>query len=175
MLKKDCFFLGIITKKYSFKGEMIIKFEGDYSKMYSDLKSIYIELSGSLICFKINKLQKHKSFFLRILIDGIDNENDAEKFLNKNVYLPLSLLPPLSGKSFYFHEIYGFIAIDNKENEIGIIKSVKDLKKQSLFVIDHKGSEIFVPIHNDLIENIDREGKQIKINLPEGLIDVFKK
>ena len=111
MLKKDCFFLGIIIKKYSFKGEMIIKFEGDYSKMYSDLKSIYIELSGSLICFKINKLQKHKSFFLRILIDGIDNENDAEKFLNKNVYLPLSLLPPLSGKSFYYHEIYGFIAI----------------------------------------------------------------
>ena len=68
MLKKDCFFLGIIIKKYSFKGEMIIKFEGDYSKMYSDLKSIYIELSGSLVCFKINKLQKHKSFFLRILI-----------------------------------------------------------------------------------------------------------
>jgi len=175
MLKKDSFFLGIITKKYSFKGEMIIKFEGDYSKIYLDLKSIYIELSGSLICFKINKIQKHKSFFLRILIDGIDNENDAEKFLNKNVYLPLSLLPPLSGKSFYYHEIYDFIAVDNKENEIGIIKSVKDLKKQSLFVIDHKGSEIFVPIHNDLIENIDREGKKIKINLPEGLIDVFKK
>ena len=175
MLKKDCFFLGIITKKYSFKGEMIIKFEGDYSKIYADLKSVYIELSDSLICFKINKIQKHKSFFLRILIDGIDNENDAEKFLNKNVYLPLSLLPPLSEKSFYYHEIYGFIALDNKENEIGIIKSVKDLKKQSLFVIDHKGSEIFVPIHNDLIENIDREGKKIKINLPEGLIDVFKK
>ena len=175
MLKKDCFFLGIITKKYSFKGEMIIKFEGDYSKIYADLKSVYIELSDSLICFKINKIQKHKSFFLRILIDGIDNENDAEKFLNKNVYLPLSLLPPLSGKSFYYHEIYDFIALDNKENEIGIIKSVKDLKKQSLFVIDHKGSEIFVPIHNDLIENIDREGKKIKINLPEGLIDVFKK
>ena len=59
--------------------------------------------------------------------------------------------------------------------KIGVIKSVKDMKKQSLFIIDHKGTEIFVPIHNDLIENIDREQKKIKINLPEGLIDIFKK
>ena len=175
MLKKDCFFLGIITKKYSFKGEMIIKFEGDYSKIYTSLKSIYVESFDSLICFKINKLQKHKSFFLRVLIDGINNENDAEKILNKNVYLPLSLLPPLSGKNFYYHEIYNFVAVDNKEKKIGVIKSVKDMKKQSLFIIDHKGTEIFVPIHNDLIENIDREQKKIKINLPEGLIDIFKK
>ena len=48
--------------------------------MYSDLNSIYIELSGSLIFYKINKIQKHKSFFLRILIDEINNENDAKKF-----------------------------------------------------------------------------------------------
>ncbi|MEE3034707.1 MAG: ribosome maturation factor RimM [Bacteroidota bacterium] len=175
MLIKDCFFLGVITKKYSFRGEIIIKFEGDKSKMYTKLDSVYIESNGTLVSHKINKIQKHKSDFLRLSLKGIDNENDAERLLKKNVYLPLSMLPPLSGKNFYYHEIYGFLAIDNEGDKIGEIKSVRDLKKQSLFVIDHKGIEILVPVHNDLIENIDRERKEIKINIPEGLIDIFKK
>ena len=175
MQKKDCFFLGIITKKYSFRGEVIIKLEGDYSNIYRNINSIYIESESSLTLYKINKIQKHKSFFLRVSLNEINDEKETKKILNKNVYLPLSLLPSLTGKSFYYHEVNGFLAIDNKGNEIGIIKSIKDFKKQSLFVIDHKETEILVPIHNDLIEFVNRKKKQIKINLPDGLIDIFKK
>ena len=175
MLKKDCFFLGVITKKYSFKGEIILKLDSDKSKSYTKLKSVFIESYGSLTPYSIKKNQLHKPDFLRLSLDGIDTEEKAEKLLKKNVYLPLSILPPLYGKSFYYHEVYGFKAIDKNGDKIGLIKSVRDSKFQSLFLIDHRGTEVLVPIHNDLIENVNREKKQIKINLPEGLLDLFKK
>ena len=175
MLKKDCFFLGVIIKKYSFKGEVILKLDSDKSNGYTKLKSIFIESFNSLITYEINKLQIYKSGFLRLHLDGINTEDKAEKLLKKNVYLPLSILPPLHGKSFYYHEIYGFFAFDNKGDKIGLIKSVRDSKNQSLFVIDHKGTEVLVPIHNDLIADVNRKKKQIIINLPEGLLDIFNK
>ena len=40
MKKQDCFYLGKIIKKYSFKGEVLIKTDGDLVENYLNLKNL---------------------------------------------------------------------------------------------------------------------------------------
>ena len=74
--------------------------------------------------------------------------------LSKN--LPLTLLKPLRGKKFYFHEVIGFKVISEKK-VIGIINKINDLSPQPIFEIKNKNRIILVPIHNDFIIKINRK------------------
>jgi 16S rRNA processing protein RimM len=171
MKKQDCFYLGKIIKKYSFKGEVLIKIDSDLSKNYFDLKNVLIENDKGLIPFFIKKIRLHKPDIFRIKFKDVDSEELANKILKKNIYLPLSSLPTLSGKKFYFHEVIGFKALNNNKI-IGIIKNINDKSPQATFKIKHNNKLILVPIHDDFIIKINRKEKKIELNLPDGLLDL---
>lgn len=171
MKKQDCFYLGKIIKKYSFKGEVLIKIDGNLSENYFDLKNVLIENEKYLIPFFIKKIKLHKPDIFRIKFEDIDSEELANKILKKDIYLPLSLLPPLSGKKFYFHEVVGFKAL-NDNKIIGIIKNINDKSPQATFEIKDNDKIILIPIHDDFIIKINRKEKNIELNLPDGLLDL---
>jgi 16S rRNA processing protein RimM len=174
MLKEDCFFLGTIVGKYSFKGEILAKLDTDQPNTYLDINSILVDSNQGLVPYFINRSQLHKSSLLRVKFEGVDSESEAEALLKKDLFLPLDMLPPLSGNQFYYHEVTGFSAIDQFHTNIGTIKSVNDSGPQPLFVIDADGTEILIPVHDNFIKNLDRKEKKIHLNLPEGLLDIFK-
>lgn len=174
MLKEECFFLGTIVGKYSFKGEILAKLDTDSPNTYINLESILIETPQGLVPYFIDWSQLHKSSLLRIKFEGVDSDHDAEALIKKGLFLPLDMLPPLEGNQFYYHEITGFIAIDQMDKEIGIIKNVNDSGPQPLFVIDADGTEILIPVHDNFIKNLDRQGKKMHLDLPDGLLDIFK-
>lgn len=173
MTIKDCFYLGKIVKKYSFKGELLAKLDTDEPAIYENLDAIFIDLKNTLIPFFVEKSQLHKSDLLRLKFDDIDNEEDAEALLKSNLYLPLELLPKLEGDKFYFHEIINFQLVDENFGHVGIVRGVNDSTAQALFEVDREGIEILIPINDDFIKKIDRVNKNITVNTPEGLIELF--
>lgn len=173
MTKEDCFYLGKIVKKYSFKGELLAKLETDEPELYQQLDAIFIELRGNLVPFFIEASQLHKSNLLRLKLEDVDTESDADSLLKSDIYLPLDLLPKLEGDKFYFHEVIGFTITDTNFGEVGIITAINDTTAQSLFVIDRQGTEILIPINDQFIKKVDRKNKTILVNTPEGLIDLY--
>src|SRR5690606_24562426 len=145
MQKKDCFYLGKIVKKYSFKGEVLAKLDTDEPELYEDLDSVFVELRNNLVPFFIESSQLHKSELLRVKFEDVDTEADADALLKCGVYLPLDFLPELEGNKFYFHEVIGFEVKDVNFGSVGIIKSVNDSTAQALFEIDRDGTEILIP------------------------------
>ena len=171
MKKQDCFYLGKIIKKFSFKGEILIKIDGDLTENYFDLKNFFLEKENHLIPFFIERIKKHKPDILRIKFEDVDSEELANKILNKKIYIPLSILKPLKGKNFYFHEVIGFKAISEKK-VIGTVKKINDQSPQPTFEIKNNNKIILVPIHNDFIIKINRKEKNIQLNLPDGLLEL---
>ena len=173
MQKEDCFYLGKIVKKYSFKGELLVKLDTDDPSTYTKMESVFIDKNKSLIPFFIERSSLHKSTLLRVKFEDIDSEEDADKLLKSELYLPLEFLPQLTGNKFYYHEIVGFEAEDLSFGLVGIVKGVNDTTNQAILEIDRNGSEILIPLIDDFIKSVDREQKKINLEVPEGLIDIY--
>jgi 16S rRNA processing protein RimM len=173
MQKKDCFFVGKIVKKYSFKGELLVKLDTDDPEQFLKMESVFVEKHKNLIPFFIQSLSLHKSTLLRVKFEEVNSEADANALLGSQLYLPLDMLPKLSGNKFYYHEIIGFKAEDVNFGTIGTITGVNDSTAQHLFEIDHKGKEILIPVNDEIIKNVDRVQKVIILEAPEGLIDLY--
>jgi len=173
MKKEDCFYLGKIVKKYSFKGELLAKLDTDEPDLYDNLDAIFINLRGNLIPFFVQSSQLHKSELLRLKFEDVDTEADADALMKTDLYLPLDLLPKLEGNKFYFHEVIGFTVNDENFGEVGTLKSINDSTAQSLFEIDRDGIEILIPMNDEFMVKVDRKNKTILLNTPEGLIDLY--
>ena len=173
MQKEDCFYLGKIVKKYSFKGELLVKLDTDDPSIYTKMESVFIDKNKSLIPFFIERSSLHKSTLLRVKFEDIDSEEDADKLLKSELYLPLEFLPQLTGNKFYYHEIVGFEAEDLSFGLVGIVKGVNDTTNQAILEIDRNGSEILIPLIDDFIKSVDRAQKKIILEVPEGLIDIY--
>lgn len=173
MRKEDCFYLGKIAKKFSYKGEVLIWLDTDEPELYEDMESVFVEQNKHLVPFFIVSSSLHKGDFLRTRFEDIDSEEDADKIMGSAVYLPLTALPKLEGNKFYFHEVIGFDAEDERLGNIGKIVSINDSSAQPLFEILKGEVEILIPMIDDFIVKIDRENKKVVLNTPEGLVDLY--
>lgn len=173
MNKEDCFYLGKIVSKFSFKGEVLVKLDTDDPESFLEMESVFIDMNKNLIPFFIEKSSLQKSNLLRIKFEEITSEEDADHILKKELYLPLSFLPELEDDQFYFHEVIGFKVTDKQFGEIGVLKSINDSTPQALFEIDHKGKEILVPVNDDFIWKLDKPNKELYLNVPDGLIEMY--
>ena len=173
MRKEECFYLGKIVSKYSFKGEVLVKLDTDEPEIYENMESVFVSLGNNLVPFFIDRCRLHKSALLRIDFEEVKDEAAADKLLGSELFLPLQMLPPLSGNKFYFHEVIGFRLLDEVHGDIGIIKAVNDSASQELFEVDKDGKELLIPINDDIITKVDRESDTIHVKTPEGLVDLY--
>jgi 16S rRNA processing protein RimM len=175
MKKEECFYLGKIVKKYSFKGELLAKLDTDQPQLYENIEALFLDINNRLIPYFVMTSRLHKSNLLRLKLEDVNTESDADELLRKEVYLPLDLLPKLDGKAFYYHEVIGFEIWEKSFGKVGVLKGVNDQSAQALFEIERNGDEILIPIHDEFIINIDRDKKIITVKTPPGLIDLYIK
>lgn len=173
MRKEECFYLGKIAKKFSFKGEVLIYLDTDEPEQYEELESVFVEFNKNLVPFFIENSSIHKGDFLRVKFEDVDSEQDADELIGSHIYLPLSMLPKLEGNKFYFHEVIGFDVIDKRLGNIGKIVSINDSTSQPLFEILFNEKEILIPMIDHFIVEVNRKDKTIILNTPEGLVDLY--
>lgn len=173
MQKEDCFFVGKVVKKYSFKGELLIKLDTDDPELFLEMESVFVEQHKTLIPFFIQRSQLHKSSLLRVQFEDIHDEASANALLGTELFLPLDFLPPLEGNKFYYHEIIGFKVSDTRFGDVGVLVGVNDKTAQHLFVIEKLGKEILIPINDIFIKQVDRENKMLRLDVPKGLIELY--
>ena len=173
MRKEDCFYLGKIVSKFSFKGEVLVKVDTDEPELYENMESVFVSMRNNLVPFFIDRCWLHKSNLLRIDFEEVKDEEAADRIMGSELYLPLSSLPKLEGDKFYFHEVIGFAMQDDVHGDIGIISGVNDTTSQALFEVEKEGKQLLIPITDEIVTKVDREHKTIYVTTPEGLVDLY--
>ena len=173
MQKKECFYLGKIVRKHSFRGEVVIKLDTDEPELYADLNAVFVDLGKNFLPFFIEKSLLQKGNQLRVKFEDVSTEADAEAILKADVYLPLNLLPKLTGNKFYYHEVIGFTIEDVNFGKVGIISGINDSTAQPLFEVYNGDTELLIPMIDAFIKKVDRKNKTITVETPEGLIEMY--
>ncbi|MBS3994121.1 MAG: 16S rRNA processing protein RimM [Bacteroidetes bacterium] len=172
MRKEDCFYLGKIARKHSFKGEVVLFLDTDEPELYINLESVFLAFGVELVPFFIERSSLQKGKLLRVKFEDVDTEITADELIGCEAYLPLSFLPKLSGTQFYFHEVIGFVVEDINYGTVGVIEHVNDTTAQPQLVINRGKSTIFIPAIDAFLRKVDRANKKVIVETPEGLIDL---
>ena len=93
-------------------------------------------------------------------------------FTNAIFIVALNILGLLDFKTTSAETNISEIKIE-KIGDVGFIKYVNDKSPQHLFVLEYDKKEILIPINDELIIKIDRKKKLIRMNLPNGLIQLY--
>lgn len=172
MTKEECFYLGRVAKTHGIKGEVTIKLDVDDPSAYLDLKYFLLEINKVLTPFFVEKITPSGDKFF-VQVQDIKTVEAASALTGKEVYLPLELLPKLSGKQFYYHEVKGFVLVDAEHGELGPIAEVIEYPSQAIIQVFKDGKEILIPILEQVIQKVDRKAKKLYVKSPEGLIDMY--
>ena len=169
---EDYYFLGKIIKPHGFDGKVNTYLDTDAPGEYQNLGLVFLNINNSPVPFFVDfiVIKNNKA---TIKFRDVDDLKNAEILTQKEMYLPLSTLPPLAGKKFYFHEVIGFNVIDDSFGEIGPIRQILEYPNQAVMLVLHGEKEVLMPISEDVIKTIDRIKKEISVTAPEGLIDIY--
>lgn len=167
----ECYNLGKVTKPWGVKGQLVLFLDVDSPEDYLDLDSAFVEVKGQLVphFFHIDSLNGNKAV---ATFEELTPEQ-ANALVGHDLYLPLSLLPKLTGNQFYFHEVVGFRVVDSVHGDIGTIAQVIDYPAQPLFQVMKNGTEVLIPVIDQVIDRVARELKTIFITAPNGLIELY--
>lgn len=172
MTKNDCFFFGKITKTHGLKGELTIKLDVVNPADFADLRYLLIDERGTLVPYFI-EYQKISCDKMFVQLQDVKKMEQAVTFVGKAVFLPNEMMPQLEDDEFYYQEIVGFKLIDEVKGEIGLISNVLEYPTQAVIQVMHDGKEILIPIHDDILQKVDKKAKTLNVKAPEGLIDMY--
>ncbi|UOG73976.1 ribosome maturation factor RimM [Hymenobacter tibetensis] len=172
----DCYQLGSIGKPHGLKGFVMAFLDVDDLDAYRKVKSVLLELPtapGKLTAYEVEKLQPQAESRALLKLKGIDRIEEAEPLRNAKLYRPLTELPALEEDQFYFHDVIGYLVVDEQLGELGAVETFYELPQQDLLAMRYKGQEVLIPVVDELILRADQANKKLYVQLPEGLLDVY--
>ncbi len=173
MTSDQCFNLGYVVKAIGLKGEISVYLDTDNPENYKELESVYVEINKQPVLFFIDEISIRQKNIAVLKLKNVNRIEEAEKLKGCTLLLPLNTLPDLGDKNFYYHEIPGYLLVDTRFGEVGIICETIDYGTNVVGTCEVKGKEILFPLLPNFIEKIDRINKLLFMKLPEGLIDVY--
>lgn len=169
----DTFYIGYITKTRGLKGEVQLFFEfEDYMEL--DFDVLFLEVNKKLVPYFVDSLKLQKNSTAYVNFEDVDHIDKAQPLVKKKVYLPNDKMPERDPDDFRYTDLVGFLVIDEHEGEIGKITAVQELPQQFIATVDFGEKELLFPLNEDLILEIDAEEEIIEVELPEGLIDLYR-
>ncbi len=175
MTANQCFKLGHIERTLGYDGSVLAFFDVDDCKPYARMDAVFLEMDGQLVPFTVASLQPHGRNKFALRFEGIEDSAAALKLKGVRLFLPEQLRPPLKKGQFYYHELVDCRVEDEALGALGTINGIVDLPHQTLATMEFQGKEVLIPVHQDIVKNLDREQKKVSTRLPDGLLDVYLK
>ena len=108
-----------------------------------------------------------RTFPLLLLMQGVSSEQQAARFVGCEAYMLRTDLPEQAAAHADLDTLTGYLLCDAKRGEVGTITAIDTSTLNTLIQLDNGA---LLPLHEDLIEQIDINNKRILARLPEGLL-----
>ena len=174
MDSENVYWLGTISKSRGADGSIVLKLDDKISERFYEMESVFLEIEGLLVPFFINVAEPFDQNNILLNLDSVTTKNQCKDLIGCKVYTELSdVIIPDKNKSRYSC-LKGFTLWDHKYGTVGKITEILFYPNNPVLQVKQDQKEIIVPLHEDLIIAIDSQKKMVKINLPEGLLDLYK-
>ena len=163
---------GKLVAVHGLKGEFILKHELGKKSSLKDVKAIFIEdKKDSFFPWFVETAKARSADEVLLKLESIDTREAAAKISQKEIWLIEEDFKKLSAKSAPAN-LLGYTIINNKERLSEVLEVIEQ-PYQLLCRIEINKKEVLIPIIESFLKKIDHKKKEVIVELPEGLIDVY--
>lgn len=157
---------------FGVKGQLVLTHKLGKKSSLKGLDVLFLEMkTGEMLPYFIVETTIKNEAEIYIQLEGVNTREAAQAIVNRPVWLPEADFKKYAAKTAAI-SLLGYHIIDGS-TDLGEILEVIEQPHQILCRIDWKGKEALIPLHEDFVRKVDARKKQVLVELPEGLMDVF--
>src|SRR5271154_1249513 len=165
--------LAVVIKTQGRHGEVAVESHTDVPDRFRrEMRLWALTKGGQRRRVAVEDLWPHKSFLV-LKFAGIETISDAEPLVGAELQLPRSERAELEAGWTYLSDLIGCTAFDGSR-EIGEIEDVQFGAGEAPLLVVHSGGKLpyEIPFAEAFLEKLDLERRQVRMKLPEGLLEV---
>ena len=175
---EEVYKIGRLGKAHGVKGEVSFQFDDDiFDRVDADY--LVLDIDGILVPFFMEEYRFRNDTVCLVKFCDIDTQQRAQELTGCDVFFPRALAEE-ADDDLSLASLVGFTIINDGDGKtaahtvpddsvVGTIASIDDTTANILFELENGR---LIPANDDLIVDIDAEHRQIRMNIPEGLLDI---
>jgi 16S rRNA processing protein RimM len=104
--------------------------------------------------------------------EGFARIEDVERLAGLDLRVPEDTLQPLAEGAYYVHDLVGCAVETVSGERVGEVQRVDGGAGASVLSVRGPRGEVLVPLAADICIEVDVAGRRIRINPPEGLLEL---
>ena len=165
--------IGKLVAVFGLQGEMLLEHRLGKKTSLKGLKALFLEEHpGEMLPWFIESARVKSETELYVKLEGLDSKEAARRVVQKEVWLREEDFLAFAGKSAPI-SLVGFRLLDGTV-DLGEILEVIEQPHQVLCRIDLEGKEALIPVHEQTLRKVDQKKREVHVELPEGLLDVYR-
>lgn len=162
---KEVIHIGTMRRPHGKSGEVQCQTENEY---WDEAEAAFLVLSidGILVPFRVLDWRGKGADTLIFRLKGIDTEEQATRLVNAEAYMLRRDLVDEMESMMTWQDLVGYQVLTPERTSKGLVRAVDESTVNTLLELEDGR---LLPIHEDLIIEIDETQQVIVLDLPEGL------
>lgn len=163
--------VGKIVNTHGLKGEVKVIAWTDSPYDFEDIEKVYIKSKSETKCLAVENVRYQKNNLI-VKFNEFDDINEVLPLKNTILYAYREDLPSLPDGAHYIVDLIGLDVVTEDGETIGVVADVFNTGANDIYDVKRPGKRnLLLPVIDEVVKNIDINGRQITVNIMEGLDD----
>ena len=153
-------------------GELTVRVASGFAARWSNVAEVWLQRGdGAAERFDVQHDKAYRDRWV-LKLKGIDDSNAAAQWRGAAVAVPLDHAPVLEEFEHWHATLVGMDVVAAGVS-IGRVRDIQPTAGADLLVVQaNDGGELLIPLHRDIVVDVDEQAKQLRIEPPDGLLDL---
>jgi 16S rRNA processing protein RimM len=158
--------IGQVLKSNGRDGELLVSFSGIAPEEIDLEEPVFIEFDGLPVPFYFESFSQRGNSRALVRLTGVHNLMDADELAGALLYAEDDLYEDEE------EDLTGWTVLDADGRKAGIISAHEDIPGNPCIWVETGHGECLLPLHEELVLDVDEKEKTLRMEIPEGLLDL---
>jgi len=167
--RHDLMVIGRLTAVYGVRGWVKVHAFGDNPEQIFTYQPWYLpERDGQWRQLEIDEWRTHGKGLVAH-IAGVDDREVARELCQRDVFVPIEVLPELPAGEYYWRDLIGLRAVTTAGVDLGVVDTLLATGANDVLVIAADQSscddrERLLPYSDSVVQEVDLDGAQLRVD-----------
>ena len=158
--------IGQVLKSNGRDGELLVGFSGIAPEDIDLEEPVFIEFDGLPVPFYFESFTQRGNSRALVRLTGVRNLTDADELAGAVLYAEDDLYEDEE------EDLTGWTVLDADGMKAGVVSAHEDIPGNPCIWVETGHGECLLPLHEELILDVDAKEKTLRMEIPEGLLDL---